>query len=120
VLLVVLSAPVLWIEGACKTPREQPAQRRAALVNSLSKEFGSSLHMHGSEAGMHLTVTLPRGFRDHEVAARAARQNLWLAPLSPAYLGKARRHGFILGFGSTRATEMSQAVSRFRDALASK
>jgi len=33
VLLVVLSAPVLWIEGACKTPREQPAQRRAALVN---------------------------------------------------------------------------------------
>jgi GntR family transcriptional regulator/MocR family aminotransferase len=95
-------------------------ERRTALVDSLRNEFGSSLNVHGSEAGMHLVVTLSKGFRDHEVAARAARQKLWLTPLSPAYLGKARRHGFILGFGSTRATEMPQAVGRFRDALASK
>jgi GntR family transcriptional regulator / MocR family aminotransferase len=95
-------------------------ERRTALVDSLRKEFGSSLNVHGSEAGMHLVVTLSRGFRDHEVAARAAREKLWLTPLSPAYLGKARRHGFILGFGSTRATEMPQAVGRFRDALASE
>jgi GntR family transcriptional regulator/MocR family aminotransferase len=96
------------------------SERRAALVTSLNKEFGSSLHVHGSEAGMHLVVTLPKGLRDHEVAARAARENLWLAPLSPAYLGKARRQGFILGFGSTRAPEMSKAVVRFRDVLASR
>jgi GntR family transcriptional regulator / MocR family aminotransferase len=95
-------------------------ERRIALVDSLRKEFGPSIKVHGSEAGMHLAVTLAGGLRDHEVAMRAARQKLWLLPLSPAYLGKARRQGFILGFGSTRAAEMPQAVRRFRDALASK
>jgi GntR family transcriptional regulator/MocR family aminotransferase len=95
-------------------------ERRTALVDSLRKEFGSALSVHGSEAGMHLAVTLPGGLRDQEVAIRAARQKLWLLPLSPAYLGKARRQGFILGFGSTRAAEMPQAVRRLRDALASK
>jgi GntR family transcriptional regulator/MocR family aminotransferase len=93
-------------------------ERRTALVNSLRKEFGSSLQVHGSEAGVHLAVTLSRGLHDHEITRRAARQKLWLTPLSPAYLGKATRQGFILGFGSTRAAEMPQAVGRFRDALA--
>jgi GntR family transcriptional regulator/MocR family aminotransferase len=95
-------------------------ERRSALVDSLRKEFGSSLDVHGSEAGMHLAVTLAGGLRDDEVAMRAARQKLWLLPLSPAYLDKAPRQGFILGFGSTRAAEMPHAVRRFRDVLASK
>lgn len=95
-------------------------ERRTALVESLRKEFGSSLNVHGSEAGMYLAVTLSKGSRDQEVAARAARQKLWLLPLSPAYLGKATRQGFVLGFGSTRPAEMPRAVARFRVALTSK
>jgi GntR family transcriptional regulator/MocR family aminotransferase len=93
------------------------AERRAALVDSIRKEFGSTLEVHGSEAGMHLTVTLPKGFRDQELAARAAREKLWLSPLSSAYAGTATRQGFILGFGSTSAAEMPKAVARLRDAL---
>jgi GntR family transcriptional regulator/MocR family aminotransferase len=96
------------------------AERRTALVESLEKEFGSSLGVHGSEAGMHLAVTLPNGFHDVEIAERAARENLWLVPLSSAYLGKAAiRQGFVLGFGSTRATEVPRAVGRLGRLLAS-
>jgi GntR family transcriptional regulator / MocR family aminotransferase len=93
------------------------AERRTALVDSIHKEIGSTLEVHGSEAGMHLAVTLPKGFRDRELAARAAREKLWLAPLSPAYVSGPARHGFILGFGSTPAAEMPKAVGRLRDVL---
>jgi GntR family transcriptional regulator/MocR family aminotransferase len=94
------------------------SERRSALVEAMRKEFGSRLEIRGGEAGMHLAVMLPPGLRDREISARAAAQHLWLWPLSPAYLGKAARQGFILGFGSTKATEMPRAVRRLRDVLA--
>jgi GntR family transcriptional regulator/MocR family aminotransferase len=93
-------------------------ERRTALVESLRKEFGSTLEILGAEAGMHLAVLLPKILRDTDVANRAARQNLWLWPLSPSYLGKNPRHGFVLGFGSTTAEEMPRAVRRLKEALA--
>jgi GntR family transcriptional regulator / MocR family aminotransferase len=92
-------------------------QRRTALVESLSKEFGSTLEVLGADAGMHLVVTLPKGFRDQEVAARAAREKLWVWPLSPSYLEETPRQGFILGFGSTTAAEIPSAVHQLKSIL---
>jgi GntR family transcriptional regulator/MocR family aminotransferase len=97
--------------------RQLYAQRRMALVDELQREFGSALDVLGSEAGMHLAVILPKGFCDQEVAARAAREKLWLAPLSPAYLGRIPRQGFILGFGNTTAEEMPKAVRQLKSVL---
>jgi GntR family transcriptional regulator/MocR family aminotransferase len=93
--------------------------RRTALVDCIRAEFGELLEIHGSEAGMHLTVTLPRGFRgggisDVEVAARAAKDKLWLWPLSPCYTNGNPRQGFILGFGNTPEEQMAAAVRRLR------
>jgi GntR family transcriptional regulator/MocR family aminotransferase len=97
--------------------RQLYAQRRIALVDELQREFGSALEVRGSEAGMHLAVILPKGFRDQEVAARAARENLWLTPLSPAYVGETPRQGFILGFGNTTAEAMPKAVCQLKSVL---
>jgi GntR family transcriptional regulator/MocR family aminotransferase len=88
-------------------------ERRAALVDSIEKELGATVELLGDEAGMHLAVTLPKGSRDQEIAERAARQNLWIWPLSPSYLGAARP-GVILGFGSTAVTEIPAAVRKLR------
>ena len=95
------------------------SQRRTALVDGLRKEFGLTLDVLGAEAGMHLVVTLPKGFRDTEIAIKAAREKLWVWPLSPAYLGDRARQGLILGFGSTPAAEMPNAVHRLRNVLGS-
>jgi GntR family transcriptional regulator/MocR family aminotransferase len=92
-------------------------QRRTALVECLRKEFGSTLDVLGAEAGMHLVVTLPAGFRDQELARQAAREKLWLWPLSPSYLGETSRQGFILGFGSTMEAEMPNAVRQLKGVL---
>jgi GntR family transcriptional regulator/MocR family aminotransferase len=92
-------------------------ERREILVNCIRKEIGSLLQFHGAEAGLHLTVTLPKRCRDRAISARAARQSLWLWPLSPAYLGPASRQGFILGFGGVTSAEIPVAVRRLREVL---
>jgi GntR family transcriptional regulator/MocR family aminotransferase len=92
-------------------------ERRTVLVESIAREFGEVLEVLGAQAGMHLAVTLPRGFRDQEIAASAARKELWLYPLSPAYLGETPRQGFILGFGSTRSTEIPHKVRQLKSIL---
>jgi GntR family transcriptional regulator/MocR family aminotransferase len=99
--------------------------RRATLVESLRAEFGEFLTIHGSEAGMHVTVTYPEGFRagdargvsDIAIATRAAKDKLWLWPLSPCYSGARPRHGFLLGFSNVAEEQMPAAVRRLRQAL---
>jgi len=93
------------------------SERRAVLVASINKELGAGAAVLGSEAGMHLVVALGKRFRDTELARRAARERLWLAPLSPAYFGKPSRRGFILGFGSTPAAEIPDALRRLKKLL---
>jgi GntR family transcriptional regulator/MocR family aminotransferase len=91
-------------------------ERRSALADSIGKELGSMVEVLGSEAGMHLTVTLPHGSRDLEIAEQAARQNLRIWPLSSSYMGVSRP-GFILGFGSTPVEEMPRAIRKLRNLL---
>lgn len=93
------------------------AERCTALTRTLNKEFGSEIEILGSEAGMHLVVTLPPGYPDRTVAARAARDGLWLWPLSAAYIGPHVREGFILGFGGTKAEDMLHQVRRLRKVI---
>jgi GntR family transcriptional regulator/MocR family aminotransferase len=96
-------------------------ERRSALVACIEEELGAMVDILGTEAGVHLAVILPsRSRSDLEIAERAARQNLWLWPLSPSYLGEVPRPGFILGFGSTAVAGMSPAVRKLRDLLSTK
>jgi GntR family transcriptional regulator/MocR family aminotransferase len=97
--------------------RQLYGERRAVLLNSLQSEFGNALEIHGAEAGMHLTVTLPGGIQDRDIVERAAKRSLWLWPLSPAYFGKRCRQGLILGFGSTPSDSIPRAVSLLRSVV---
>jgi GntR family transcriptional regulator / MocR family aminotransferase len=91
--------------------------RRMALVESLRAEFGDFLELHGTEAGMHLCATLPEGYRDIEIARQAAKEKLWLWPLSHCWSGNQSRHGFILGFGNTPEEKTPAAVRQLRSIL---
>src|SRR5713101_2687267 len=95
------------------------SERREVLVNCIRKELDSVVQLHGAEAGLHLTVTLLKGYLDRVISARAARQNLWLWPLSPSYVGTTPRQGLILGFGGTTVAEIPDAVRRLRAVLTS-
>jgi len=89
------------------------AERRNALIANLQDQFGSMAEITGAGAGMHLSVVL-NGIPDRELSLCAAQENLWLAPLSNFYLGKAVQQGFILGFGSTSVEQMPAAIRKLR------
>lgn len=91
-------------------------ERRDALLTNLRHAFGPGLEVTGEQAGMHLCLIL-KGIDDREIAQRAADANLWLVPLSSSYSGKASQQGFILGFGSTSAQQMPNAVRKLRSVL---
>jgi GntR family transcriptional regulator / MocR family aminotransferase len=93
-------------------------ERRKALVDAVRQEFGSRLQIIGADAGMHLAAMLDESRMDREISMRAARENLWLSPLSPCYLGKSPRQGFILGFGSTTAREIPKRIRQLRKVIA--
>ena len=90
------------------------AERRRLLVGELERELGDQLEIVGDEAGMHLATFLASNRNDREIAAKAAQQSLCLSSLSSFYLGSASRRGFVLGFGNTKANDISQAVRHLK------
>jgi GntR family transcriptional regulator / MocR family aminotransferase len=97
--------------------RQIYSERRDVLLNCIREHLGGVLEPQGAEAGLHLTVTLPRGARDRAICNDAATKKLWLWPLSPTYIGPHARHGFILGYTGTTAAEIPAGVKRLRDVL---
>jgi GntR family transcriptional regulator/MocR family aminotransferase len=97
--------------------RQIYGERRDVLINCIREQLGGVLEVHGAEAGLHLTVTLPRGAKDRAICTAAALKKLWLWPLSPTYIGANARHGFILGYAGTTATEIPAGVKRLREVL---
>jgi GntR family transcriptional regulator / MocR family aminotransferase len=95
------------------------AGRRRALEAALSREL-PSMRVVGERAGMHLVLMLPRGSRDREIALRAARSGLSVVPLSTCYSDPPREPGLVLGYGSTRASEIPDAVRKLRSILAGR
>ncbi len=73
----------------------------------------------GGQAGIHLALTV-EGIRDVEVVERAARQKLWLWPLSLCYASDVQRQGFLLGFGNVPVEEIPQAVRRLRTVICNR
>jgi GntR family transcriptional regulator / MocR family aminotransferase len=95
------------------------AERRSTLIENLRNNLGSVVEIRGAETGMHLSAIL-NGVSDRELSLRAARENLWLLPLSPSYAGKVAQQGFILGFGSTSPQQIPAAVHKLRMLLRTK
>lgn len=92
-------------------------ERRSVLVESLEKTLGGEAEIVGAEAGLHLVV-LPKGLKDDvEICKAAAREPLWLWPLSHCYHGPAAKHGFVLGFGGTPPERIPRAVKQIREVL---
>src|SRR5438105_2597284 len=94
------------------------AERRRVLVAEIQQQFGDRATVLGDEAGLHLAVVLRRLQNDAKIAAKAAKESLWLSALSGLYLGSVRQQGFILGFGNTNLPQIAPAVRQLKKLLA--
>jgi GntR family transcriptional regulator/MocR family aminotransferase len=86
------------------------AERRAALVESLRDNFGDTVEVIGSEAGMHLVALLSRGIDDVTVSRKAAAKGISAMPLSMCYMKTQPRPGLILGYGGTTPAQIREGA----------
>jgi GntR family transcriptional regulator / MocR family aminotransferase len=93
-------------------------ERRGILEESLRKYFGNELEVLGAQCGMHLSVRLPKGLRDVDIAKRAAERNVNVWPLSSTYLGTGALQGLMLGFGGVATQEIPRGVRALREVIA--
>ena len=93
------------------------AERRSALVEELTRQLGDQATLTGDGAGMHVAMFLEAKRSDRAIAAKAAKQSLWLSALSEHYAGSSPRRGFVLGFGNTRTAQIAPAIQQLRRLL---
>ncbi len=92
-------------------------ERREALASALRTQLAGLVEAQGDEAGMHLVACLSKELDDHDVSLRAARQGLWVMPLSSCYVGRPVRRGFVLGFGGTDVRDIPGGIRRLSAVL---
>jgi GntR family transcriptional regulator / MocR family aminotransferase len=83
-------------------------ERRNALLRGLARHCRDLVQVHNSDAGLHLTVLLPEGVDDHNIAERLGRRGVATRALSNSYLGPTRRQGLLLGLAVRRRSDCSR------------
>ncbi|HEX7980002.1 MAG TPA: PLP-dependent aminotransferase family protein [Gemmatimonadaceae bacterium] len=92
-------------------------ERRDALLRGLALHCSDLVEVHNSDAGLHVTVLLPEGVDDREVAARLGRRGVATLALSTSYVAPARRQGLLLGFGCAEPQRLLDATRILREVL---
>jgi GntR family transcriptional regulator/MocR family aminotransferase len=94
-------------------------ERRDALLRGLERHCAELVHVHNSDAGLHVAVLLRNGLVDHDVVAELQRRGLAAFTLSGAYLGPTRKQGLLLGFGCASPQRLHAATRVLGDILRS-
>ena len=85
-------------------------ERRDVLVDALRSRLGGASRLGPTEAGMHLSVSLPRVADDRSIAASADARGLAVDFLSRHYMGRATSRGLLLGFTGSPAADLRRGV----------
>lgn len=95
-------------------------ERRDALIEALTLEFGDVFDVTVPEAGMHLVAWLPQGMSAQIVAQQASAHGLHILPISQSSLRPPQRGGLLFGFGSASPEELRAGVKTLALALGKK
>ncbi len=106
--------------GHIRRMRMLYGRRRAMLVNLIERRLGPEwLHQDGSDAGLHLVLTLPAGMDDTQVVAAAHARGILTRPLSRYYVqGQERRNGLLLGYACVSERDMVPSFELLLNSLA--
>lgn len=87
------------------------AERRTALVEGLTKCFGSRVTIVGSQAGLHVLVGLASTASEAEIVQSAESMGVRIYPASPYYLrNMPTRPQFLMGYGSLSEKQIREGI----------
>lgn len=88
------------------------AERRACLVDSLRASFGSRIVLHGSEAGLHLTVELESDMSERDIARHALAEGVIVYPAADYFkLENPVKPSFLLGYAALTPNQIRKGVA---------
>jgi GntR family transcriptional regulator/MocR family aminotransferase len=95
------------------------ADRRKALLDTLSRHADGLIEFEGTSAGMHVAVWLPR-HRPDDVPAlidAAEREQVGAYPVSPYFQRAPQRAGLLLGYSGLSAKDVAEGARRLAAVL---
>ncbi|NDU72267.1 aminotransferase class I/II-fold pyridoxal phosphate-dependent enzyme [Actinomadura sp. DSM 109109] len=103
------------MERHLRTLRRRHRRRRDAMIEAIGARLPDAT-VHGTAAGLHLTVTFDAGFSDTALAAASLAAGVKVQPLS-WHRQRPGRPGLVLGYAASAPTAIGEAVGVIADAL---
>lgn len=107
-------------ERHLRRSRAANASRRAALLAALDDEFGGTIEITGSNAGIHVVVWLRDvpADRTEAIVAGALAAGVGVYPVAPYYLEPPQVAGFLVGYASLDEDEIREGIGLLADVVA--
>lgn len=116
-------ALIEWIETGIferhvKKMRKIYTHRREVLVNTLTRQFGEQVTIHGVPAGMHVLASIDAGFTEREICDKALNAGVRVYPSSECFSGPIPDGPhLIFGFGMLSEEEISDGIQVFAKSI---
>ncbi|MFI7386618.1 PLP-dependent aminotransferase family protein [Streptomyces sp. NPDC049813] len=103
------------MERQLRHVRRRHRLRRDAMVEAVATQLPGAT-VHGTAAGLHLTLTFEAGFADTDVAAAALARGVKAHPLS-WHCQRPHRPGLVLGYAASTPTDIGDGVAILGEVL---
>ncbi|MGP4028222.1 MocR-like pyridoxine biosynthesis transcription factor PdxR [Actinomadura sp. 3N407] len=103
------------MERGLRQLRRRHRRRRDTMIAAIDAHLPGAA-VHGTAAGLHLTVTFDAAFRDTDLAAAALHHGVKTQPLS-WHAQRPTRPGLVLGYAAVPASDITEGVTAIGRAL---
>ncbi len=93
------------------------AERHDALCEAAATHLAGLLNVVPTTGGLHTIGRLPTDLTEREVMVAAAERQVTVSPIGRFAITPAAVHGLVLGFGSSRPTDIEAGVRTLADVL---
>ena len=97
--------------------RRRNAARRKALLDAIHNHLGDRVEVTGDGAGAHVVLWPRHRVAEQPVITRAAALGVGIYGISPYFLRRPLRTGFLLGYSRMREREISEGIRRLAEVL---
>jgi GntR family transcriptional regulator / MocR family aminotransferase len=104
-------------ERYLRRARRRNATRRHALLEAIRSHLGDRVELSGHGAGGHIVLWPRRRVPEKMVIHRAASRGVGIYGISPYFLERPRRSGFILGYSRMREAEIREGIRLLAEVL---
>ncbi|MFI2209367.1 PLP-dependent aminotransferase family protein [Streptomyces sp. NPDC020141] len=103
------------MERQLRLLRRHHRRRRDAMIKAIGVHLPGAT-VHGTAAGLHLTITFEAGFADTDLAAAALARDVKTQPLS-WHAQRPHRPGLVLGYAASTPAAIEEGVAALGEAL---